>query len=91
VSQPDAVVPTTSKTPISASRPAAVTCVIPWSCAAGIRCVETRPFVVAPQTKNVPASSQKARERIAAPSASIAAPKAGAVATGGGCHDSSAP
>ena len=31
---------------------------MPWSCAAGIRCVETSPFVVAPQTKNVPARAR---------------------------------
>ena len=33
----------------------------PWSCAAGMKWVPTRPFVDHPQMKNVTNSSQKAR------------------------------
>ena len=65
VNQPDAVLPTMSKTPITASKPAAVTCGMPWSCAAGMKCDCTAPFVVHPQMKNVPARSQKSRTWIA--------------------------
>jgi hypothetical protein len=64
-----------SKTPMSASRPAAVTWVMPWSWAAGMRCVETSPFVVAPQMKKLPASSQKVGERQASRSPFTAARK----------------
>ena len=35
---------------------------MPWSWAAGMKCVLMIPFVVHPQTKNVPASSQKVRD-----------------------------
>ena len=63
---------------------------IPWSCAAGIRCVEISPFVVAPHTQNVPARSQNTFVRIAIVSPLSAAPNAGAPA-GGGCQPSSAP
>ncbi len=61
VSQPEAIVPTMSKTPTRASRLAAVVFGMPWSCAAGMKCVPTRPLVVAPQIANPPASSQNAR------------------------------
>jgi len=58
-SQPLPVVPIRSKIPITASRPAARTSGMPWSMHAGTRCVPTSPLVVAPQTKKLPASSQK--------------------------------
>ena len=51
-----------SKTPISASSDAAGTSPIPWSCAAGIRCVPIRPVVDAPQMKKLPVRSQKVFE-----------------------------
>src|SRR5690606_15667151 len=57
-SQPDRIVPATSKIPTSASKPAAVVDGIPWSWAAVTKCVPTRPLVVAPQMANPPASSQ---------------------------------
>ncbi|CAB4757379.1 unannotated protein [freshwater metagenome] len=50
-----------SKIPTIASRPAAVVAPMPWSWAAGTKCVLIMPLVVHPQMKNVPASSQKAR------------------------------
>lgn len=85
VSQPEAMVPTMSKSPTRASSPAAVVSAMPWSCAAGTKCVPTRPLVVAPQIANPPASSQKGRVRAAAasaPSARVAAPPvAGGAAT----------
>jgi hypothetical protein len=49
VSQPDAIVPATSKIPTSASRPAAVVGGMPWSWAAGMKCGWISPIVVAPQ------------------------------------------
>ena len=50
------------------------------------------PFVVAPQTKNVPAKgSQNTFVRIAIDSASSAAPNAAAAVTGGGVQVSSLP
>jgi len=49
VSQPEASVPTRSKTPIVASNDAAATSPKPWSIAAGIRCVAISPFVDAPR------------------------------------------
>lgn len=58
VNQPDAMVPAISKIPITASSEAAAVIGMPWSCAAGTKCVLTRPFVVAPQIAKVPASSQ---------------------------------
>ena len=63
VSQPDAIVPATSKSPTSASRLAATVIGMPWSCAAGMKCVPIRPLVVAPQMAKLPASSQKTRVR----------------------------
>src|ERR1700694_859946 len=63
VRYPDTSVPTTSKTPITASRLAAVTSAIPWSIEAGVRWVPIRPLVEAPQMKKLPARSQKSRER----------------------------
>ena len=53
----------TSKTPITASRLAAVTSAIPWSIDAGIRCVPMSPLVDAPQMKKLPPRSQKSWER----------------------------
>ena len=50
--------PTMSKTPTSASRLAAVVSGRPWSCAAGMKCVPTRPFVVAPQIAKPPTRNQ---------------------------------
>ena len=57
---------------MSASRLAARTSGMPWSCAAGMRCVPMRPLVDAPQMKNVAVSSQKSRERTPSPSAARA-------------------
>ncbi len=65
MNQPLAIVPATSNTPTSASRLAAVVTGMPWSCAAGMKCVPTRPAVVAPQIANDPASSQNALLRAA--------------------------
>src|SRR6185295_2323316 len=42
-----------------ASRLPAATAAMPWSEQSEIICVPTRPLVVKPQTKNVPANSQK--------------------------------
>ncbi len=81
MNQPDATVPATSKTPITASRPAAAVTGMPWSCAAGTKWVRTSPFVEAPQIAKVPASSQKGPVRAASArtfSARRAAPRAGA-------------
>ena len=61
--------PTMSKSPTSASRPAAVVSAMPWSCAAGMKWVPTSPLVVAPQIAKPPASSQNGRVRAARPSA----------------------
>ncbi len=66
-----------SKTPTTASSPAAVVTGIPWSWAAGTKCGCTSPFVDIPQMKNPPASSQNGRDRTARPrprSAACAAP-----------------
>ena len=79
-----------SNAPMSARSAAALTCAIPWSCAAGIRCVETRPFVVAPHTKNVPARSQNVRERAPARSPFSTALRAGGAA-GGSSQSAGAP
>ncbi len=59
MSTPDAVVPMMSNTPMRASRLAAATGATPWSWAAGRKCVPMSPLVLAPQTKKLPASSQK--------------------------------
>ena len=52
-----------SKTPIRASRPAAVVCGMPWSWAAGMKWVPIRPFVDQPQIQKVPTRIQKVRDR----------------------------
>ena len=49
--------------PIAASKPAARTSGMPWSPHAGTKCVPIKPFVLAPQMKKLPDSSQKSRER----------------------------
>ena len=67
VSQPLAVVPAMSSTPIAASIDAAVVADMPWSCAAGMKCTAIRPTVVAPQTKKEMASAQNVPVRIASP------------------------
>jgi hypothetical protein len=69
VSQPDATVPMMSNSPTSASRLAAAVSGIPWSWAAGMKCVPISPLVVAPQMAKPPASSQNGPVRAAAPSA----------------------
>jgi hypothetical protein len=86
---PDAIVPTTSKTPTRASRPAAVVVCIPWSCAAGTKWVAMSPLVLAPQMAKPAASNQKAgvceARRRAATAATAAPPGGGADgATGSG-------
>ena len=53
--------------PIAASNPAACVSGMPWSPHAGTRCVPIKPFVLAPQMKNDPASSQNVRVREAPP------------------------
>jgi hypothetical protein len=45
------------------SSPAAVVVAIPWSWAEGMKWIPIRPFVVAPQIANAPASGQNARVR----------------------------
>lgn len=57
--------PTTSKTPITASSEAAAVMGMPWSWAAGTKWVWIRPFVDAPQIAKVPASSQNGPVRTA--------------------------
>ncbi len=64
MNQPLAMVPATSKTPTRASRLAAVVTGMPWSWAAGMKWVPTRPAVVAPQIAKEPASSQNALLRV---------------------------
>ena len=61
-----------SKIPTTASSDAAVVCGIPWSCAAGMKWVPTRPLVEAPQTANDPTSSQNTPRRLAIRSPSTA-------------------
>ncbi len=51
-----------SKAPITASRPAAVVGGIPWSWAAGMKCVWISPLVDQPQMKNVPTRIQNVAE-----------------------------
>lgn len=53
MNQPEAMVPTTSNTPTTASSPAAAVTGMPWSWAAGTKWVRTSPFVVAPQIAKV--------------------------------------
>jgi hypothetical protein len=65
VSQPESTVPAMSKTPTTASSPAAVVTGMPWSCAAGMKCGWTSPLVDSPQMKNPPASSQNGVVRAA--------------------------
>ncbi|GAA3230114.1 hypothetical protein GCM10020256_43620 [Streptomyces thermocoprophilus] len=82
MNQPEAMVPTTSKTPMTASSEAAAVTGMPWSWAAGTKWVWMRPLVEAPQMAKVPASSQKGPVRTAdsrTPTARRAAP-----GTGGG-------
>ncbi len=55
--------PTMSKTPTTASSPAAVVCAMPWSCAAGTKCVPISPLVVAPQIAKPATSAQNVRVR----------------------------
>ena len=62
-----------SKMPITASSCAARTGAMPWSWHAAIKWVPIRPLVLAPQTKNVPASTQNARDFTATPSAATGA------------------
>ncbi len=52
-----------SKTPTTASSPAAVVAGIPWSCAAGTKCVWMMPFVDQPQTQKVSTSAQNGQRR----------------------------
>ena len=75
--------PTRSKTPITASRLAAVTSDMPWSIAAGIRCVPMSPFVVAPQTKKLAVRSQNVDVREASARPPIAARKGFCCTIGG--------
>ena len=72
MSQPLATVPMMSKMPIRASSPALVDAGIPWSCAAGMKCVPIRPFVDQPQIQNVPKRIQNVRLRVFSRNAPIA-------------------
>ena len=65
VSHPEKTVPAMSKMPTRASSPAAVVSGMPWSWAAGMKCVPTSPFVEIPQMAKPPASSQKTLVRAA--------------------------
>ena len=65
MSQPEKIVPATSKIPTTASSDAAVVGGMPWSCAAATKCVPIRPLVDMPQIANPPASSQKVEVRVA--------------------------
>ena len=58
--------------PSPRASPAAVVAVIPWSCAAGMKCTAIRPTVVAPQTKKLAASAQNVPVRIASRSTATA-------------------
>ena len=49
--------------PTRASRPAAVVWAMPWSWAAGMKCVWIRPLVDQPHTQKVRTSAQKAHDR----------------------------
>lgn len=64
---------------------------MPWSLAAGMKCVAIRPLVVIPQIAKLAASSQKARERAPRRSPSNAAAKLLAGTTGAAAWASSAP
>jgi hypothetical protein len=72
LNHPEPVAPTKLKTAIIASMLAAATSDMPLSEHAATRCVPIRPFVDAPQTKKLPASSQKSRERKPVPRAANA-------------------
>ncbi len=61
--------PTMSKTPTTASSPAAVVAPIPWSWAAGTKWVPISPLVVAPQIAKPATRAQKVRVRDASRSA----------------------
>ena len=72
-----------SKTPIRASRLALVVSGMPWSWAAGMKCVPISPLVDQPQIQNVPIRIQKTRERAlsrSVPRAMAAAPRSGGAA-----------
>jgi hypothetical protein len=59
------MVPAMSKMPTTASSPAAVVLGIPWSCAAGTKCVWMIPFVDHPQTQKVSTRAQNTHRRLA--------------------------
>lgn len=65
MSQPEPTVPATLKIPTSESNEAATVTGMPWSCAAGSKCVHITPFVDAPHTAKVPVSSQNGPVRAA--------------------------
>lgn len=65
MNQPEAIVPTTSKIPMTASSDAAAVMGMPWSWEAGTKWVWIRPLVEAPQIAKVPASSQNGPVRAA--------------------------
>lgn len=81
MSQPEKIVPMTSKIPMTASSEAAAVMGMWWSCAEGTKWVRIRPLVEAPQIAKVPASSQNGPVRAASSSTRtvrLAAPRAGA-------------
>ena len=83
--------PTTSNTPTSASRLAAATSAMPWSCAAGIKCVPIRPLVESPHTKKDPDTYQKSRTLAASRNVcSVSCATLPALRTGG-CQSGAAP
>ena len=57
--------PTMSKIPTTASRPAAVVSGMPWSWAEGMKWVPISPLVVAPQMANPATRAQKVRTLLA--------------------------
>ena len=61
IGQPDAMVPISEKSPMTETRPAAMVTPMPWSCAAGTKCVHIMPLVVAPHTAKLPARIQNCR------------------------------
>ena len=62
---------------------------MPWSCAAGMKWVPTRPLVVAPQIAKPPASSQNGRVRAARGQRADAPGGAAPPAGGGGAASTS--
>lgn len=88
MNQPEAMVPATSNTPMTASSEAAVVTGMPWSWAAGTKWVWIRPLVEAPQIAKVPASSQNGPVRTA--ENSTASVRRAAPGTGGGLGTNSA-